>query len=98
MKNELFELARKRRSVRQYLPEHVDDEIIREIIKVALTAPTSFGQKAVEFVIVRDKDMIKRVGACKTYGGSQINSADAVIFILNQLLRPCTPRHLPFIA
>ena len=78
-KNELLELALRRRSVRRYLPEHIDDEIISEIIKVALTAPTSFGHKAVEFVIVRDKDMIRKIGACKTYGGSQINGADAVI-------------------
>ena len=78
-KNELLELALRRRSVRRYLPEHIDDEIISEIIKVALTAPTSFGHKAVEFVIVRDKDMIRKIGACKTYGGTQINGADAVI-------------------
>ena len=52
MKNDLYELTRTRRSVRRYGSEHIDDEIINEIMKVALTAPTSFGHKPVEYVVV----------------------------------------------
>ncbi len=80
--NELYELARKRRSVRRYGSAHIDDSVIREIMKVALTAPTSFGHKPVEYVVVRDKDMIRKIGACKRMGGSQINGADAVIVVM----------------
>ena len=82
MKNDLYELTRKRRSVRRYGKEHIDDGIIGEIMKVALTAPTSFGHKPVEYVIVRDRDMIRKIGACKQMGGSQINGADAVIVVM----------------
>lgn len=82
MNNDLFELTRKRRSIRRYGSEHIDDEIISEIMKVALTAPTSFGHKPVEFVVVRDKDMIRKIGSCKQMGGSQINGADAVIVVM----------------
>ena len=82
MENKLFELTRRRRSVRRYGPEHLDDEIIREIMKVALTAPSSFGHRPVEFVVVRDRDMISRIGTCKRMGGSQINGADAVIVVM----------------
>lgn len=52
MENQLFELARKRRSIRQYGNKRIDDDVIAEIMKVALTAPTSFGHHAVEFVVV----------------------------------------------
>ena len=82
MENALFELARRRRSVRRYGAEKIDDAILREIMKVALTAPTSFGHKPVEYVIVRDRDMIRKIGACKQMGGSQINGADAVIVVM----------------
>ena len=82
MKNDLYELSRKRRSVRRYGGKHIDDEIINEIMKVALTAPTSFGHKPVEYVVVRDKGMIRKIGACKQMGGSQINGADAVIVVM----------------
>lgn len=82
MENTLFELTRKRRSVRRYLDSHVDDAVIDEIMKVALTAPASFGHGPVEFIVVRDKDMIQKVGACKQRGGSQVNSADTVIVVM----------------
>jgi len=82
VKNDLYELTRRRRSVRRYGNAHIDDELIREIMKVALTAPTSFGHKPVEYVVVRDKDMIRKIGACKQMGGSQINGADAVIVVM----------------
>ena len=82
MKNDLYELTRRRRSVRRYGNAHIDDELIREIMKVALTTPTSFGHKPVEYVVVRDKDMIRKIGACKQMGGSQINGADAVIVVM----------------
>lgn len=82
MQNDLYELTRKRRSVRRYGTAHIDDELIHEIMKVALTAPTSFGHKPVEYIVVRDKDMIRKIGACKQMGGSQINGADAVIVVM----------------
>ena len=82
MENDLYELTRKRRSVRRYGDKHIDDKIISEIMKVALTAPTSFGHKPVEYVVVRDKDMIRKIGACKQMGGSQINGADVVIVVM----------------
>ncbi|WP_103062945.1 nitroreductase family protein [Actinomyces qiguomingii] len=82
MENELFELTRRRRSIRRYRGGPVDDEVIREIMRVAMTAPSSFGHDAVEFVVVRDPDMIRRVGACKTLGGSQVEGAAAVIVTL----------------
>lgn len=79
MENKLLELTLKRRSVRRYKSTHIDDKIINEIMKIALTAPTSFGHDAVEFVVVRNHDTISKIGNCKSLGGSQINGADAVI-------------------
>ena len=55
MENTLYELTRKRRSVRRYGSQPIDETVIHEIMKVALTAPTSFGHNPVEFVIVRKK-------------------------------------------
>lgn len=64
MDNKLFELAAKRRSVRKYTNEKIDDAVINEIMKVALTAPSSFGHQPVEFVVVRNKQTIREIAAC----------------------------------
>lgn len=87
MKNELFDLAARRRSIRKYTNEHINEDILNEIMKVALAAPCSFGHRPVEFVVVRDKDRIKKIAACKNLGGSQIIGADAVIVVMVNLDR-----------
>ena len=87
MENRLFELAVGRRSIRRYTDEHIDDAMINEIMKVALTAPSSFGHQPVEFVVVRDKQTIKDVASCKSLGGNQIIGADAVIVVMVKLDR-----------
>ena len=87
MDNKLFELAAKRRSVRRYTDAHIDDAVIDEIMKVALTAPASFGHQPVEFVVVLDKQTIRDIAACKSLGGSQIIGSDAVIVVMVKLDR-----------
>ena len=87
MENKLFELAARRRSVRRYTDESIPDEVLDEIMKVALAAPCSFGHKPVEFVIVKDKGTIRQLAACKSLGGSQIIGADAVVVVMVNLGR-----------
>lgn len=82
MNNELLELALKRRSVRKYTGEPIDATILDEIMKVALTAPCSFGHYPVEFVIVQEKEQIEKLAQCKQLGGTQIIGASAVIVVM----------------
>ena len=87
MNNQLFELAAKRRSVRKYTDAKISDDVINEIMKVALAAPCSFGHRPVEFVVVRNKKTIRELAGCKRLGGSQIIGADAVIVVMVELSR-----------
>ena len=87
MTNELFKLAAKRRSIRRYTDDHISDDVLNEIMKVALAAPCSFGHRPVEFVVVRDKNRIINLAACKSLGGNQIIGADAVIVVMVKLDR-----------
>ena len=87
MENQLLKLALKRRSVRKYSNEVIDNNIIDEIMKTALTAPNSFGHRPVEFVVVKNKETIKNLAGCKSFGGSQIIGADTVIVVMVKLDR-----------
>lgn len=87
MDNQLLELTLKRRSVRRYTNEVISPDIINEIMKVALTAPSSFGHRPVEFIVVKDKNKIKKLADCKSWGGSQIIGADAVMVVFVKLER-----------
>ncbi len=82
MTNELFELARRRRSCRRYTGEKISDEKVDEILKVALLAPSSWGGHPIEFVVVRDKDMIKKIARCKRMGAGPLPQADVAIVVM----------------
>ena len=82
MTNELFELARRRRSCRRYTGEKISDEKVDEILKVALLAPSSWGGHPIEFVVVRDKDMIKKIARCKRMGAGSLPQADVAIVVM----------------
>ncbi|WP_314724559.1 nitroreductase family protein [Enterocloster bolteae] len=82
MENELYELARKRRSIRKFTGEKVDGHIVDEILKTALTAPSSWGRHPVEFVVVRNKEMIQKIAACKAMGAGPLPYADVAVIVM----------------
>lgn len=57
----VIEAIAKRRSVREYKPDAVSDEDIKEIIKAAQFAPTAHGNKAVEFIVIRNPEMKEKI-------------------------------------
>lgn len=54
-----------RRTVRKYTDEIISDEDIKEILKVALTSPTGRNTKAVEFILLKDKEILKSIAEAK---------------------------------
>lgn len=51
----VLEEIKNRRSVRKYKVDQVKNEDLLEIIKAAQFAPTSRGNRAVEFIVIRDQ-------------------------------------------
>ena len=81
MKNFLLEIAKNRRSCRKYTGEKIPDEVVNEILKIALLAPSSWGKNPVHFIVVRDKTMIKNIAKCKRMGAGSLPSADVAIVV-----------------
>ena len=82
MKNKLLELTLKRRSTRYFTDEKIPDDILKEILNVALTAPSSWGDHPVHFVVVRDKTMIQEIAKCKAMGAHPLTQADVCIVVM----------------
>ena len=60
--NEVFETIYLRRSVRNYKPDDVSDEIIRDLIKTATYAPHSATRtEPRKFVVIKDRELIGRL-------------------------------------
>lgn len=82
MADSLFELVRRRRSIRRYTGEKVSDDAVREILQVALLAPSSWGRHPVEFVVLRDRATIEAVARSKRMGAGPLPTADVAIVVM----------------
>jgi nitroreductase len=52
-----------RRSVRDYKPDDVPDEILKELINAGTYAPSAVNRQPWRFVVIKDRDMISRLSA-----------------------------------
>jgi F420 biosynthesis protein FbiB-like protein len=59
--NEVFENIYSRRSVRNYKPIDVPDDIVRELIKAGTYAPSAVNRQPWRFVVIKNKEMITRL-------------------------------------
>lgn len=82
MNSNLLDLTLKRRSTRQFLSEDIDENILNEILKIALTAPSSRGHHPVHFIVVKDKDMIKKIAKCKAMGAHPLEQSNVCIVVM----------------
>jgi nitroreductase len=59
--NDVFKNIYLRRAVRDYRPDDVPDDIIRELIKAGTYAPSAVNRQPWRFVVIKDRDMIARL-------------------------------------
>ena len=76
------ELVATRRSVRKYSEEKLTSEQVERILKTALMAPSSKRSTSWQFVLVEDKDMLKKLSLCKPTGCSFLADCALAIVVL----------------
>lgn len=82
MEFDLLNLLMKRRSIRIFKDEKIEKELIQNIIKAGLLAPSSKNKKPVEFIIVENKDMLLKLKDCKAKGNIGLKSAPCAIVVI----------------
>lgn len=71
-----------RRTVRKYTDEVICDEDIKEILKAGLTSPTGRNTRAVEFILLKDKNLLKTIAESKKpLQDMAVNSAFSILVI-----------------
>jgi nitroreductase len=76
----MLEVIRMRRSIRKYIPKDVEEEKLQEVLKAAMFAPTSWGTRAWEFIIVKDGETRRSLSEATPYS-SFVMDAPLVIVI-----------------
>ena len=77
----LLELVEKRRSIRKFTEEKVSDEDLKEILTIALHAPTAKNRNPVRYIVIRDKKRLVELSHYKINGAGFLAGADIAIAI-----------------
>ena len=79
---ELKKILAKRRSVRKFLPEVPSREVLLDIVRDALTAPSSRNMHTTRFMIVDDRETLDKLAEMRDYGSSFLTDAPAAIVVM----------------
>ena len=79
---ELKKILAKRRSVRKFLPEVPSREVLLDIVRDALTAPSSRNMHTTRFMIVEDRETLDKMSVMRDYGSGFMTSAPAAIVVM----------------
>lgn len=79
---ELFEAMQKRRSVRSYTGELIDDALLDKLLQAGLLAPTSRNKKPCEFILVRNREVLTSLARAKAAGSAMLKDAAAAIVVI----------------
>ncbi|PLX68744.1 MAG: NAD(P)H-dependent dehydrogenase/reductase [Denitrovibrio sp.] len=77
----MIEILRNRRSTRKFTSEKISDEQLNVLKEALLLAPTSRNFEPCEFIIVRDKEMLKKLSVLKPHGATFLAECDTAFVI-----------------
>lgn len=76
------DLIQTRRSMRKFTEEQLSQDDVVALMRAALMSPSSKGMHAWEFVLVDDKDMLRKLAHCKDKAGELIEGAALAVVVL----------------
>lgn len=75
------ELAKERRSVRQYTAQPVESEKVDAIVESALRCPTGGARRPWTFVVVTDKGLLEKLSVAKPGGAAFVKDAPVAVVV-----------------
>src|SRR5215831_15554231 len=78
-----FEAIRTLRAVRAFRDEPVPDEIVRRIVEAGRLTASAGNRQPWHFIVVRDKDMLRRLGALAPTGPYIALAPLAVVVVIS---------------
>jgi nitroreductase len=73
-----------RRSIRKYSPQAVDQELIRELLTAAMSAPSAGNEQPWHFVVIKDKNLLNEIPKFHPHS-SMLREAPLAILVCGDL-------------
>ncbi|GGM02807.1 nitroreductase family protein [Deinococcus aerophilus] len=78
------EAIESRRSIRKYLPEPMNQDDLREILRLASLAPSAWNAQTWRFAVIQNPELQAELQAA-AYGQGQVTNAPAVIVVYSDM-------------
>ncbi|GAA0126880.1 MULTISPECIES: nitroreductase family protein [Clostridium] len=69
----------KRKSIRKYKDIKIEDEIIEELLRAAMQAPSAGNEQPWEFIVLRDKEIMRKITDIHPYSKMLLNADVAIV-------------------
>jgi len=76
---EVLEAIKTRRSIRKYQERDVPDELLQRILEAGMCGPSAVDQRPLHFLVVRDKEMLRKIPEVHLYGAMVKDAPVAII-------------------
>jgi len=89
--NDVFKTIYARRSIRDYRPEDVPDDVIKELIRAGTYAPSAVNKQPWRFVVVKDQKLMKMLSdkAKELWMEQDVRASNPdIIRLANMIARP----------
>jgi nitroreductase len=73
-----------RRSIRKYKDIKVSDELVEKLLRAAMAAPSAGNEQAWEFIVLRDKNIMKKITEVHPYSSMLLNADVAIVVCGNE--------------
>jgi nitroreductase len=73
-----------RRSIRKFKDQEIEPEKIEQLLRAAMQAPSAANQQPWEFIVVRDKEMLKQLAQVSPYAKPVADSAVTFVLLANE--------------
>ncbi|MFN8207547.1 MAG: nitroreductase family protein [Bacteroidales bacterium] len=83
-----------RRSIRKYLPEAIPDELIGELLKAGMYAPSAVNKQPWHFIVIRERSIMEEIIKVHPYA-SMLRFAAAAIVVCGDMQIAHTPEYTP---
>ena len=73
-----------RRTIRKYTDEKVSDEQIRDLLLAAMYAPSAWGKRSWQFIVVDDENLKKELGGLTSYSAQAAQASIDIIVLADK--------------
>ena len=85
---EVFDCIRNRRTVREFKPDPVPEEVLHKILQAGRWAPSSSNSQPWHFVVVQEPTTLQRLGEIATQGAFIANAPVVIAIVMENAPRP----------